>query len=385
MKIDPIEEVLADYRQGKMVIMVDDEDRENEGDLLIAAECITDDHINFMATHGRGLICLTITEERSQQLGLPLMVSTNNARFSTAFTVSIEAAEGVTTGISAADRATTIRAAVKRNATEADIATPGHIFPIMARQGGVMTRAGHTETGVDMARLAGYDPSSVICEILKPDGTMARMKDLIPFAEEHNLKIGTIADLIHYRMKFDPTVIRVSSSNLDTEHGAFTATVYEDQVEGDVHMALAYGDNTNEKSSVVRVHVHRGLFDMITTSAGKAVWGIDESLKAIVEAGQGVLVLLAYNERKNELISRIDRLAKGASKAVAETDATQAPAENALRMLGAGGQILADQGVTRLVALGREKKAFGISGFGLEIECYLPDLESFEAWNKQGQ
>ena len=385
MKIDPIEEVLADYRQGKMVIMVDDEDRENEGDLLIAAECITDDHINFMATHGRGLICLTITEERSQQLGLPLMVSTNNARFSTAFTVSIEAAEGVTTGISAADRATTIRAAVKRNATEADIATPGHIFPIMARQGGVMTRAGHTETGVDMARLAGYDPSSVICEILKPDGTMARMKDLIPFAEAHNLKIGTIADLIHYRMKFDPTVIRVSASNLDTEHGVFAATVYEDQVEGDVHMALSYGDNNSDSSSVVRVHVHRGLFDMITTSAGRAVWGVDESLKAIVKAGQGVLVLLAYNERKNELVSRIDRLAKGASKTVTETDTTQAPAENALRMLGAGGQILADQGVTRLVALGREKKAFGISGFGLEIDSYLPDMESFEAWHQQDQ
>lgn len=389
MKIDPIEEVLADYRQGKMVIMVDDEDRENEGDLLIAAECITDDHINFMATHGRGLICLTITEERSQQLGLPLMVSTNNARFSTAFTVSIEAAEGVTTGISAADRATTIRAAVKRNATEADIATPGHIFPIMARQGGVMTRAGHTEAGVDMARLAGYDPSSVICEILKPDGTMARMKDLIPFAVEHELKIGTIADLIHYRMKFDPTVIRVSASNLDTEHGAFTATVYEDQVEGDVHMALSYGDNSSDSSSVVRVHVHRGLFDMITTTAGKEVWGIDDSLKAIVRAGQGVLVLLAYNERKNELISRIDRLAKGASKTISETppeiDTTQAPAENALRMLGAGGQILADQGVTRLVALGREKKAFGISGFGLEIEHYLPDLKSFEAWDMQAK
>lgn len=381
MNIDPIEEVLADYRQGKMVIMVDDEDRENEGDLLVAAECITDDYINFMATHGRGLICLTITEERSQQLGLPLMVSTNNARFSTAFTVSIEAAEGVTTGISAADRATTVRAAVKRNATEADIATPGHIFPIMARQGGVMTRAGHTETGVDMARLAGYDPSSVICEILKPDGTMARMKDLIPFAKAHDLKIGTIADLIQYRMKFDPTVIRVSASNLDTQHGAFTATVYEDQVEGDVHMALAYGDNQSEASSVVRVHVHRGLFDMITTSKGKPVWGIDESLQAIVDAGQGVLVLLAYNERKNELISRIDRLAKGATKAVVEADSSQAPAENALRILGAGGQILADQGVTRMVALGREKKAFGISGFGLEIEAYLQDLESFNAWN----
>ncbi len=385
LKIDNIEDVLADYRQGKMVIMVDDEDRENEGDLLIAADCITDDHVNFMAMHGRGLICLTITEERSQQLGLPLMVSTNNARFSTAFTVSIEAAEGVTTGISAADRATTIRAAVKLNASAEDIATPGHIFPIVARPGGVMTRAGHTETGVDMARLAGYVPASVICEILKPDGSMARMGDLIPFAKEHALKIGTIADLIQYRMKFDPTVVRVSDNKLDTQHGEFNATVYEDEVEGDIHMALSYGDPKSNKSSVVRVHVHRGLFDMVAPSHGELTWTINESLKAIARAGQGVLVLLAYNERKAELVSRVERLAKGESDS--DSDSLNAdqpqphePAENTLRMLGAGGQILADQGVSKLVALGREKKAFGISGFGLEIEQYLQDMDDFMAW-----
>ncbi|MCP4008785.1 MAG: 3,4-dihydroxy-2-butanone-4-phosphate synthase [Proteobacteria bacterium] len=382
MKIDPIEDVLADYRQGKMVIMVDDEDRENEGDFLIAAECISDDHINFMATHGRGLICLTITEERSQQLGLSMMSSRNSARFATAFTVSIEAAEGVTTGISAQDRATTVRAAVKRNANESDIVTPGHIFPITARQGGVMTRAGHTEAGCDMARLAGYEPSSAICEILKSDGTMARLDDLIPIAREHNLKIGTIADLIHYRMKFDPTVVKVSNSTMDTDFGEFEATVYEDQVEGDVHMALSYGDNTSDKTSVVRVHVHRGLFDMITPSHGKPAWGVEESLKAITSAGQGVLVLLAYNERKNELINRVERLAKGASMTAIRPE-QNAPPENALRMLGAGGQILADQGVSNLVALGREKKAFGISGFGLEIETYLPAQEDFEAWLKK--
>ena len=379
MKIDPIEEVLADYRQGKMVIMVDDEDRENEGDFLIASECISDDHINFMATHGRGLICLTITEERSQQLGLSMMSSRNNARFATAFTVSIEAAEGVTTGISAQDRATTIRAAVKRNANEADIVTPGHIFPITARQGGVMTRAGHTEAGCDMARLAGYEPSSVICEILKSDGSMARLADLIPIAREHDLKIGTIADLINHRMEFDPTVVKVSSNRVDTDFGEFEATVYEDQVEGDVHMALSFGDNSTDACSVVRVHVHRGLFDLITPSHGKPVWGVEASLKAIVSAGQGVLVLLAYNERKNELISRVGRLAKGSSMSPLRPE-QNAPAENALRMLGAGGQILADQGVSSLVALGREKKAFGISGFGLEIEAYLPDQESFSAW-----
>jgi 3,4-dihydroxy 2-butanone 4-phosphate synthase/GTP cyclohydrolase II len=382
MKIDPIGEVLADYRQGKMVIMVDDENRENEGDFLIAAECISDDHINFMATHGRGLICLTITEERSQQLGLSMMASRNNTRFATAFTVSIEAAEGVTTGISAQDRATTIRAAVKRNAGESDIVTPGHIFPITARPGGVMTRAGHTEAGCDMARLVGYEPSSAICEILKPDGSMARLDDLIPMAKKHNLKIGTIADLIHHRMKFDPTVVKISSSPLDTDHGEFEATVYEDQVEGDVHMALSYGDNKSDNTSVVRVHVHRGLFDMITPSRGKPVWSVDESLKAIVAAGQGVLVLLAYNERKNELISRVERLAKGAAS-LAPRPEYHTPAENTLRMLGAGGQILADQGVSTLVALGRERKAFGISGFGLEIEEYLPDVESFKAWQKK--
>jgi len=381
MTIDSIEDVLADYRQGKMVIMVDDEDRENEGDFLIAADCITDDHINFMATHGRGLICLTITEERSQQLGLSMMASRNNARFATAFTVSIEAAEGVTTGISAQDRATTIRAAVKRNANEADIVTPGHIFPITSRQGGVMTRAGHTEAGCDMARLAGYEPSSAICEILNPNGSMARLADLIPIAKEHNLKIGTIADLIHYRMKFDPTVVKVSSSIMDTDFGEFEATVYEDQVEGDVHMALSYGDNTSGDTSVVRVHVHRGLFDMITPSHGKPAWSVEASLKAITNAGQGVLVLLAYNERKNELISRVERLAKGASMTPIRPE-HNAPPENALRMLGAGGQILADQGVSKLVALGREKKAFGISGFGLEIESYLPDQQSFERWQK---
>ncbi len=383
IKIDPIEDVLADYRQGKMVVMVDDEDRENEGDLLIAAECISDDHINFMATHGRGLICLTITESRSQQLGLPLMSSTNNARFSTAFTVSIEAAEGVTTGISAADRATTVRAAVKRNATSEDIATPGHIFPIVARPGGVMTRAGHTEAGVDMARLAGYEPASVICEILKEDGTMARLGDLLPFAKQHQLKVGTIADLIEYRMKFDPTVVRVSENRLITDNGEFNAAVYEDQVEGDVHMALSYGDIQGDIASVVRVHVHRGLFDMITTSNGKLVWTIDESLKAIVKAGRGVLVLLAYNERKHELVSRVEQLAAGASGEGDEYEVSHPPAANALRMLGAGGQILADQGVSKLVALGREKKAFGIAGFGLEIEQYLPDLQAFEAWAQQ--
>lgn len=381
--IDPIQDVLADYRQGKMVIMVDDEDRENEGDFLIAADCISNEHVNFMALHGRGLICLTITQERSEQLGLSLMASTNTARFSTAFTVSIEAAEGVTTGISAADRATTIRAAVKRNASKHDIATPGHIFPIVARPGGVMTRAGHTEAGVDMARLAGFEPSSAICEILKPDGTMARLADLLVFAQQHNIKIGTIADLIEYRMQFDPTVVSVSQHPLQTEYGVFKATVYEDQVEGDTHLALTYGEPNDQQISVVRVHVHRGLFDMITTSSNRPIWSIDESLKAIAKAGQGVLVLLAYNERKHELINRIEQLTQDQP----DTKHTPQPASeaNILRMLGAGGQILANQGVHKLVALGREKKAFGLSGFGLQIAQYLPDIDSFKVWHESNK
>ncbi len=384
LKIDPIEDLLADYRQGKMVVLVDDEDRENEGDFLIAADCITDDDINFMATHGRGLICLTITEERSQQLDLPLMVSMNNARFSTAFTLSIEAAEGVTTGISAGDRATTIRAAVKRNAVPADIVMPGHIFPIKARPGGVLTRAGHTEAGVDMARLAGYEPASVICEILKPDGTMARLPDLIPVAKEHGLKIGTIADLIQYRMQNDPTVVRVEQSTLNTAYGEFTATVYEDQVEGDVHMALSYGEIKADLTSLVRVHVHRGLFDMVVTPENKPTWSIDDSMQAIAESGQGVLTLLAYNEHKDELVSRMQNQARSDARSGDAPKTTNINGEpnKALRMLGAGGQILADQGVGNLAVLGRERKAYALSGFGLEISEYLPDYESYEQWKQ---
>ncbi len=379
LKIDPIEDVLADYRQGKMVILVDDENRENEGDLCVASECITDDHINFMATHGRGLVCLTLTEERCQQLDLPLMVSSNKAQFSTNFTVSIEAADGVTTGISAQDRAITIRAAVKRNATPDDIVTPGHIFPIKARPGGVMTRAGHTEAGVDMARLAGYEPSSVICEILKPDGTMARLPDLVSFAAEHGLKIGTIADLIHYRMTNDPTVLRIGDSVFGTRHGDFKATVYRDSVEGDTHLALAYGDFNSSQLPVVRVHVHRGLYDVVSEPNSQPSWSIDAATKAIVEVGKGVLVLLAYHEREDELVTRLQRRAQMNQRKQAKR-AGDEPEEQVLRMLGTGGQILADQGISDMVALGSEKRAFGLSGFGLTVRQYLPTSAALTQW-----
>ncbi|MEA3292605.1 MAG: 3,4-dihydroxy-2-butanone-4-phosphate synthase, partial [Pseudomonadota bacterium] len=354
--------------------VVDDEDRENEGDLLIAAECVTREHINFMASRGRGLICLTLTEERCRQLDLPLMVSRNDARFSTNFTVSIEAAEGVTTGISAQDRATTIRAAVKRNATADDIVMPGHIFPIKAQPGGVLTRAGHTEAGVDLARLSGFEPASVICEILKEDGSMARLPDLMEYGRTHGIRMGTIADLIRFRMEHDPTVARIADNRITTEHGEFRACVYEDKMGGDVHLALSRGDILKETPTLVRVHVHCGLFDTLTMPAASVTWTIDRVLKAIKQAGSGVLVMLNYNERPEELANRIARLNDPGLRNGAADDAVGGE----LRMLGAGSQILADLGVGKVLALGREKKVHGLSGFGLEIVEYLSDPEQLE-------
>ena len=376
--------MLADYRQGKMVILVDDEGRENEGDLLVAAECVTDDHINFMASHGRGLICLTLTEERCQQLDLPLMVSRNSARFSTNFTVSIEAAQGVTTGISAQDRAITVRAAVKRNANPEDVVTPGHIFPIKSQPGGVLTRAGHTEAGVDLARLCGFEPASVICEILKGDGTMARLPDLLEFGAVHGIKIGTIAELISFRLQNDPTVKRIAEHQLELDHGSFRAIVYLDEVEGGVHMALVYGTVDTSSPVAVRVHVHRGLLDMVLQSHMPESWKIDTALQSIVEHGSGIVVLLAYHESADELASRIDLRNNPRGHADHESGQSvkhQSPAS--LRMLGAGGQILADLGVQQILALGREKRTFGLSGFGLEIVEYIADQQSLKNWEKE--
>jgi 3,4-dihydroxy 2-butanone 4-phosphate synthase/GTP cyclohydrolase II len=382
--VSPIEEVLADYRQGKMVILVDDEGRENEGDLLVAAECVTDDHINFMASHGRGLICLTLTEERCQQLDLPLMVSRNSARFSTNFTVSIEAAQGVTTGISAQDRAITVRTAVKRNATPEDVVTPGHIFPIKSQPGGVLTRAGHTEAGVDLARLCGYEPASVICEILKEDGSMARLPDLLEFGNTHGIKLGTIADLISFRLRNDPTVKRIAEHRLELEHGSFGSIVYLDEMEGGVHMALIYGEIDTSNPVAVRVHVHRGLLDMILHANMPVSWNIDTALKSIVEHGSGIVVLLAYHESAEELASRID-LRKNPRGHVDHEPGESNQHQNSanLRMLGAGGQILADLGIQQILALGREKRTFGLSGFGLEVVEYIADQQSLKNWEKE--
>jgi 3,4-dihydroxy 2-butanone 4-phosphate synthase/GTP cyclohydrolase II len=378
--VSVIEDVLSDYKQGKMVILVDDQDRENEGDLLVAADKVTADHINFMASQGRGLICLTLTEDRCHQLELPLMVSRNSARFATNFTVSIEAAEGVTTGISAHDRAVTIQAAVKKEAKPDDLVTPGHIFPIKAQAGGVLTRAGHTEAGVDMARLSGFEPSSVICEILKQDGTMARLPDLVEYAREHGLKVGTIADLISYRLQNDPTVERVCEQYLQLEQGKFRAFAFQDTVEGGTHLALVKGELVSGNVTPVRVHVHRGLLDVVLNPSSSWSWTLENALTAIANEDSGVVVILSYNETIDELVSRINVDSESQPRHTRD-DRSNEP-EN-LRMLGAGGQILANLGVTRILTLGREKKVYGLSGFGIEIVDYVESPGELTNWKEQ--
>ena len=382
LTVNSIEDVLADYAEGKMVIMVDDQDRENEGDLLLAAERVTAESINFMASRGRGLICLTLTEERCSQLQLPLMVSRNSARFATNFTVSIEAAEGVTTGISAQDRAVTVAAAVRPDASPEDIVTPGHIFPIKAQPGGVLTRAGHTEAGVDMARLCGFEPASVICEILKEDGTMARLDDLVYFARENDLKIGTIADLISYRLEHDPTLQRVSEQYLQLEQGRFRAFVYHDGVEGGTHLALVKGEIEPGKTVPVRVHVHRGLLDVVLNPESPWSWTLANALEAVAGQENGLVVILSYNEGMDELVSRIEVNVESAKRGQTQ-DGSSDP--ETLRMLGAGGQILADLGVTRVLALGREKKTLGLSGFGVEIVDYVESPNELKDWSMDNE
>lgn len=388
--VDSIEDVLADFRAGKMVILVDDEDRENEGDLLVAAEHITAEHINFMASHGRGLICLTLTEERCAQLDLPLMVSRNQSRIATNFTVSIEAAQGVTTGISARDRAITVRAAVRKDARPEHLVTPGHIFPIKAQPGGVLTRAGHTEAGIDLARICGFEPASVICEILNPDGSMARLPNLVEFGRARGIRIGTIAELIGYRMKNDPTVERVSASHLQLRQGRFKSFIYRDMVEGGVHMALVHGEIDANQPTPVRVHVHRGLLDMVFDPAASSSWSPENVLETIASRKSGVIVLLSYNEPAEELAARIELMqnpakadAMNKSAGAGGIDRNPPDSPGNLRMLGAGGQILADLGVGKVLALGRQKRAHGLAGFGLEIVAYIADLQQLEQWQRR--
>jgi 3,4-dihydroxy 2-butanone 4-phosphate synthase / GTP cyclohydrolase II len=364
MTLNSIDDIIEDLRRGRMVIIMDDEDRENEGDLVIASDAITPEAINFMAKYGRGLICMTLTKERCRQLRLPLMVNTDNQLESTNFTVSIEAAEGVTTGISAADRATTVRAAVRPDAQPQDLIQPGHIFPLMAQPGGVLVRAGHTEAGCDLARLADFSASAVIVEILNEDGSMARRPDLERFAAEHDLRIGTIADLIQYRIKHEKTVERVTSCNLPTLHGDFRLYAYQDVIGGEVHLALVKGEVSPERPTLVRVHVQNSLCDLFegTRDCG---WPLRRVMDQVSEAGEGVIVVLRNYDTARDIVQRIqDYKWHGVDDEIPQRGANS---DDDLRTIGVGAQILVDLGVRKMRVMSAPKHLHALAGFDLEV------------------
>ncbi len=358
MSLAPVPEIIAELKAGRMVVLVDEEDRENEGDVVVAADFVTPEMINFMAKHARGLICLTLTEERCRQLALPLMVASNRSGHGTNFTVSIEAAEGVTTGISAADRARTVRAAVAPDAKPGDVAQPGHVFPVMAQPGGVLVRAGHTEAGCDLTRMAGLTPAAVICEIMRDDGTMARMPDLLEFAATHQLKIGAITDLIHYRSRTERIVERIAERPLNTPHGAFRLVVYRDKLSDATHLALVRGPIAPDTETLVRVHEPLSVMDLLDADSASHSWTIPGALAAIASAGRGVIVLLHRPESSDELRQR------------ALADSPPPAAKMDLRNYGIGAQILRDLNVGRMRLLARPRKMPSMAGFALEVTGY---------------
>lgn len=361
--ISPVEDIVADIRAGRMVILVDEEDRENEGDLVLAADHVTPEAINFMARFGRGLICLTLTRERCEHLNLPPMAARNGAQYSTAFTVSIEAAEGVTTGISAADRARTVQAAVAKDAKLTDLVQPGHIFPLQAVDGGVLMRAGHTEAGCDLAAMAGCSPAGVICEIMNDDGTMARLPDLQVFAATHGLKIGTIADLIAHRSRTESLLEKVGSRTLPTAFGDFTAHAFRDKTSHDLHLALVKGEWAAEDAVAVRVHEPLSVLDLLETGRSMHAWGLDQALKHISGEGRGVLVLLNCGESAAQLLAQFEGKARAA----------QAPERGRmdLRTYGVGAQILRECGVQKMHLMGNPRRMPSMTGYGLEIVGYI--------------
>lgn len=366
MALNTSAEIIEDIRQGKMVILMDDEDRENEGDLIMAAEHVTPEAINFMVTHARGLVCLPMTAERCQTLNLPLMVDNNGAQFSTNFTVSIEAATGVTTGISAADRARTVLAAVDPQARAMDIVQPGHIFPLIAKEGGVLNRAGHTEAGVDLARLAGTEPAAVIVEILNEDGSMARRPELELFAQKHQLKIGTIADLIEYRNLNETTIEKVAECKLPTEYGEFDLVSFKDVIDNQIHFALKMGQVDPAKPTLVRVHLQNTFSDLLGSDRSiERTMTLPQAMQKIASEG-GVLVLLGKQE---DLISQVKQFQaedKGDKPTSAKWQGTS-------RTVGVGSQILATLGVRKMRLLSRPKKYHALSGYGLEVVEYVHD------------
>lgn len=370
MSISTTQEIVTELRAGRMVILVDEEDRENEGDLVLAAEFVTPEAINFMAKFGRGLVCLTLTEERCDQLELTMMTTRNGTSYGTNFTVSIEAAEGVTTGISAADRAKTIQVAVAKNAKPADIVQPGHIFPLKAQKGGVLMRAGHTEAGCDFAELAGLTPAAVICEIMKDDGTMARLPDLIEFAKEHNLKIGTIADLIHYRSQNECIVDRVGERTMETVYGSFRTVLYRDTPSGGAHLALVHGDIATDKETLVRVHQPVSILDWLETKATTHSWNLASAMAAIKQSERGVMVLLNCEESADELFAQFEALANP------DVRPQQRAAHMDLRTYGIGAQILKDLSVGKMKLLANPRKMPSMAGFDLEVTGYQATPEN---------
>ena len=361
--ISPVEEIVAEMQAGRMVILVDEEDRENEGDLVLAADHVTPEAINFMARFGRGLICLTLTRERCERLRLPPMVPRNGTKMGTAFTVSIEAAEGVTTGISAADRARTVQVAVAPNAQASDLVQPGHIFPLQAIDGGVLMRAGHTEAGCDLAAMAGCTPAAVICEIMKDDGTMARLPDLQLFAAEHGLKIGTIADLIEYRSRTESLVRLVGSRPLHTAFGTFTAHAFRDQPSGALHLGLVKGEWAPQDAVDVRVHEPLSVLDALEAGRSMHSWTLETALRHMEQAGRGVVVLLNCGESADQLLAQFEGTARSA----------QAPERGRmdLRTYGVGAQILRECGVQKMRLLGTPRRMPSMAGYGLEVTGYL--------------
>ncbi len=363
-----IEDIIADIREGKMVIMVDDENRENEGDLLMAAERVRPEDINYMARYGRGLICLTITRERCGQLRLPLMVADTDQSHSTNFTISIEAAEGITTGISAHDRAKTVQIAVSADARPEHLSQPGHIFPVMAQPGGVLTRAGHTEAGCDLARLAGLEPAATIVEILNEDGSMARRPDLERFSREHGIRIGTIADLIAYRLEKERNVERIAEQKVQTAHGEFTMLCYDDHVNQSVHIAMVKGDPAEADDPLVRVHIQDTLGDTLGIQSPGLGWPISSAIERIAKEKSGVIVVLREQESSRDLMETVEALSRQ------DDDLrNRRTGDSVLRTYGVGAQILRDLGIKKMRVLSAPKQMYGISGFELEVTEYVED------------
>ncbi|MEJ7805419.1 MAG: bifunctional 3,4-dihydroxy-2-butanone-4-phosphate synthase/GTP cyclohydrolase II [Telluria sp.] len=365
MTISSTQDIVAELRAGRMVILVDEEDRENEGDLVLAADFVTPEAINFMVKYARGLVCLTLTEERCNLLKLPMMTTSNGTSFGTNFTVSIEAAEGVTTGISAADRAKTIQVAVAKNATANDIVQPGHIFPLKAQRGGVLMRAGHTEAGCDLTEMAGLTPASVICEIMKDDGTMARLPDLLEFAREHNLKIGTIADLIHYRSENECLVERVAERPMSTIYGDFRLIAFRDKPSGAAHLAMVHGELAPNLESLVRVHQPVSILDLLENKATTHSWTMTSAMQAIKASERGVMVLLNCGESAEQMFAQFSALD------APETRPQARAASMDLRTYGIGAQILKELGVGKMQSLASPRKMPSMTGFDLEVTGYL--------------